>query len=161
MDSPEQSDTGYGPSATRNTDLVYGKTVTLVCDVSETDQYDRLLRYVIVGNIFLNYELVRSGLATAYRYPPDTACSSTFTDAENYARANQLGLWVPNPISIPTTPVRGGGSLCDCSGNLYNCSDFSTHAQAQACYNYCVSLGRGDVHRLDGDSDSLACESLP
>lgn len=50
---------------------------------------------------------------------------------------------------------------CNCSGNLYNCSDFSTHADAQACFAYCQSAGAGDIHRLDSDSDGIACESLP
>jgi len=49
--------------------------------------------------------------------------------------------------------------VCDCSGNIYNCADFSTHDAAQSCYEYCISQGKGDIHRLDGDSDGQACES--
>ncbi|GAG83978.1 unnamed protein product, partial [marine sediment metagenome] len=45
--------------------------------------------------------------------------------------------------------------------NLYNCSDFSTQAAAQACYDYCISQGAGDIHDLDRDNDGIACESLP
>jgi hypothetical protein len=37
----------------------------------------------------------------------------------------------------------------------YDCSDFSTQAQAQKF------LLKGDPHRLDSDSDGVACESLP
>jgi micrococcal nuclease len=52
-------------------------------------------------------------------------------------------------------------TVCDCSGDLYNCSDFGTRAAAQACYDYCyVRTGR-DIHRLDADGDGEACESLP
>lgn len=62
----------------------------------------------------------------------------------------------PPPAETPTpTPV------CDCSGNVYNCSDFTTQAQAQACYEYCIAQGCGDIHDLDRDNDGLACESLP
>lgn len=61
--------------------------------------------------------------------------------------------YTPEPTQVP--------AVCDCSGNLYNCSDFSTQHQAQACYNYCVAGGCGDVHRLDADGDGTACESLP
>lgn len=57
----------------------------------------------------------------------------------------------------PTAP---SGAVCACHADTYNCGDFSTQAQAQACYNYCVSLGRGDIHRLDGDGNGRACESL-
>lgn len=60
-----------GEKATqKNQELVAGQWVTLVKDVSETDQYYRLLRYVIVGDIFVNYEMVRTGYAAAVTYPP-------------------------------------------------------------------------------------------
>ena len=28
--------------------------------------------------------------------------------------------------------------VCKCDSNRYNCSDFKTHAAAQACYEYCL-----------------------
>lgn len=40
-------------STVRNASLVEGKTVTLVKDISETDRFDRLLRYVLVGDVFV------------------------------------------------------------------------------------------------------------
>lgn len=49
-------------------------------------------------------------------------------------------------------------AVCSCSGNIYNCKDFKTHAEAQACFDYC---GPRDVHKLDRDKDGVACESLP
>lgn len=61
---------------------------------------------------------------------------------------------------LPTQPVSSGG-ICSCSGDTYNCSDFSSHADAQACFNYCVSQGVGDIHKLDQNNDGNACESLP
>ena len=39
-----------------------------------------------------------------------------------------------------------------------DCSDFSTHAQAQAFFE---AQGPGDPHRLDRDRDGSACETLP
>ena len=66
------------------------------------------------------------------------------------------------PTVGPLTQTPSGeAAVCDCSGDLYDCSDFSTHAEAQACYEYCESLGRGDIHCLDRDNDGIACESLP
>jgi hypothetical protein len=62
------------------------------------------------------------------------------------------------PIQATQPPQ---SAVCSCDGGL-DCKDFSTHARAQACYDYCKSLGHGDVHGLDGnDQDGLACESLP
>lgn len=72
-------------------------------------------------------------------------------------------MWVAEPTRMPTAPGQSGGDgeVCKCTGNIYNCDDFTTEAQAQACYNYCISLGKGDIHRLDRDNDGRACESLP
>lgn len=58
-------------------------------------------------------------------------------------------------------PSPSGSDVCACTGDLLNCSDFSTHAQAQACFDYCVSQGVGDIHKLDQNNDGLACEGLP
>ena len=51
--------------------------------------------------------------------------------------------------------------VCDCSGNIYNCDDFRLQPHAQACFDYCVAQGVGDIHKLDADDDGMACEHLP
>ena len=66
----------------------------------------------------------------------------------------------PNP-SEPAPEPEPPPTGCNCTGPDLNCSDFSTHAEAQACYKRCKGLGYGDVFRLDGDNDGIACESLP
>lgn len=68
----------------------------------------------------------------------------------------------PTETSTPqatSTAIPSGPCLC--SGDLYNCSDFQTQAAAQACFDFCVSVGVGDIHRLDRDNNGVACESLP
>lgn len=76
-----------------NRQLVAGETVQLFRDTSETDRFDRLLRYVFIDDLFVNYELVRRGLAHAREYPPDTACSEILAEAERLAREEGLGIW--------------------------------------------------------------------
>ena len=49
---------------------------------------------------------------------------------------------------------------CDCSRDLMNCGSFTNREEAQTCYEYCVSLGKGDIHRLDLNNDGFACDSL-
>ncbi len=84
----------FGKEASdRNDHLVYGKTVTLIRDVSQTDQYDRLLAYVLIDDVFVNYQLVYEGYATQVTFPPDVACADTFKQAEREARQAQRGLW--------------------------------------------------------------------
>ncbi|MCX8024689.1 MAG: thermonuclease family protein, partial [Thermanaerothrix sp.] len=89
-------------AAARNQALVGGREVTLIKDVSETDRYGRLLRYVLVDKMFVNYELVRGGYANALRYPPDVACADVFQAAERQAREEGLGLWAPTSTPTPT-----------------------------------------------------------
>lgn len=67
----------------------------------------------------------------------------------------------PTPTNTPIPPTSTTSPVCLCYADLYNCSDFATQAQAQACYEYCLGQGAGDIHRLDRDNDGVACESLP
>lgn len=66
----------------------------------------------------------------------------------------------PTPPPTPPPPTPPPSGPCSCAGDVMNCSDFPNQSAAQACYNYCVSQGRGDIHGLDGDGDGIACESL-
>ncbi len=96
MDTPELTNPPeeYGQEAAdKNKELVLGKTVVMFKDVSEMDRFDRLLRYVLVGDVFVNSELVRLGYAKSISYPPDVACDAIFADAEKEARKNLIGLW--------------------------------------------------------------------
>jgi endonuclease YncB( thermonuclease family) len=96
-------DEPLGPrAAAKNADLVAGKTVTLVKDVSETDQEGRLLRYVFVESFFVNHELVRRGLARAVAAPPDTTSHDAFLVVEEEARQQQRNLWKLAPAPTPT-----------------------------------------------------------
>lgn len=80
-------------ATTANTDLVAGKEVTLVKDISETDRFGRLLRYVYVDGVFVNAELVRRGYAQAATYPPDVQYADLFLSLQREARAAGRGLW--------------------------------------------------------------------
>jgi endonuclease YncB( thermonuclease family) len=93
IDSPESNRPYYAEARKANSDLVFQKEVILINDESEVDQYDRLLRYVIVNNVFINLELVKIGFASAENYPPDIACADMFSAAEDEAHASQIGMW--------------------------------------------------------------------
>ncbi len=86
-------------SKKENENLVLGKMVRLEKDVSETDKYGRLLRYVFVENspqsdIFVNNELVRSGFAKIETVPPDVKYKNEFLKSETYAKEINLGVWL-------------------------------------------------------------------
>lgn len=76
-----------------NKNLVLGKEVRLEKDVSETDKYGRLLRFVYVGDVFVDDYLVKNGYAKIMTVPPDIKYENQFLESEKYARENGLGLW--------------------------------------------------------------------
>ena len=84
----------YGTEAWEaNRRLVGGKEVRLERDATEKDKYGRLLRYVYVGDVFVNAELVRQGLAEAKSYPPDTKYQDYLEKLEAEARLAGRGMW--------------------------------------------------------------------
>jgi micrococcal nuclease len=95
MNTPEiETSECYATEASEiNKNLVLGKTVKLEKDVSETDKYGRLLRYVYVGDIFIDDELVKEGAAKIMTVPPDIEYKDEFLQSQNYAKENNLGLW--------------------------------------------------------------------
>ena len=88
----------FGPeAAAKNEELVGGKIVGLEKDVSETDRYGRLLRYVYVGDLMVNAELVWLGYAQVSTYPPDVRYQGLFLQLQWEARAAERGLWGAPP----------------------------------------------------------------
>jgi micrococcal nuclease len=84
----------YGTEAWEaNSRLVEGKKVRLERDVSDTDKYGRLLRYVYIDDVLINAELVRLGLAEARAYPPDTLYQELLEQLEKGAREAGRGMW--------------------------------------------------------------------
>jgi micrococcal nuclease len=118
----------YGKEASEyNKKLVEGKWVRLEKDISETDKYDRLLRYVYVGDMFVNFELVSGGFASVITYPPDVKYIEKFLNAVKIARAENRGLWgagcerESSWVYTPTTPIQnsgGEGGSCIIKGNI-------------------------------------------
>jgi micrococcal nuclease len=99
----------YGQEASqKNKELVEGKEISLEKDISETDKYGRLLRYIWVEDILINEYLVREGYANSSSYPPDVKYQDRFIEAEKLAREEEKGLWgnicniTPTPTLIPT-----------------------------------------------------------
>lgn len=159
-----------GPEAVNmNSTLVSGQFVILIKDVSEVDANGFLLRYVVANNAFINYELVRMGLAKAVAMPPDNACQQTLARAQATARAAVSGVWAPTPVPTATitltptvtkTPSPYATEVCSCKVK-YTCNDFPSEAAAQACYNYCTVHRKIYIGLDDGNGNGRVCEGLP
>ncbi len=95
-----------GPSAARfNATVARNQLVRMVKDGVDRDCKGRLLRYVFVGDLFVNFELVRHGLARVVKMNPSIACNAIFMMAEDIAAQELLGIWEPTPIPHQTLTV--------------------------------------------------------
>lgn len=113
----------YGREASNfTTNQLTGKTVYLQKDVSDTDRYGRLLRYVWiarpssnnpsyaeVGKMCFNSILIEKGYGKVATFPPDVKYGDYFLEKQQAARSNGTGLWgqcpvqsVPKPAPTPT-----------------------------------------------------------
>lgn len=156
-----------GPEASAaNRGLVEGQTVYLETDVSETDQYGRLLRYVWIKDgsawLLVNTELLRRGLATVTTFPPDVRyVDAVYLPAQKVAQAAGLGLWgtppAPAPTAAPPPPPPDGN--CDPSYPTVcippappdlDCGEISFRR---------FQVLQPDPHGFDGDYDGIGCES--
>ncbi len=164
IDTPETRDPNdpvecYGAEATKRTKVMLpkGRTVYLEKDVSDTDRYKRLLRYVWFkgakdGKAYLANELlVKEGYAALSTYPPDVARVDQLRDAEREARTEERGLWaacggVDTPLAQVPAPPPAAPLIADCSA-------FGSFAEAQAYYE-----ANPGATALDPNGDGRACE---
>jgi len=100
--------------------------------------------------------------------PVPSFTSFDYTTPSAIFQATLAPTWTPEPtatsfiLTYPTQSSGSSGAVCSCAEDTLNCKDFPSQSAAQACYNYCVSNGYGDIHRLDqGGQPGVACESLP
>lgn len=156
VDTPERDDPFYEEASSANRSFVEGQDVILVRDVSETDPYGRLLRYVYLPDgTFVNAELISQGYGQVVTFPPDVDQTENFLALQVEARENQRGLWgLSDMQAMPE-------SCTTCSKNNYDCKDFATQDDAQACFDICMQQTGEDIHHLDGGGDGIVCESLP
>ena len=149
----------WGQRATQlATDELEGEQIRVAVDprADRRGSFGRLLVYVYVDGENFNARLLEEGYARLY----DSSFSerSRFTELEAEAQRNDAGLWgyrgstsTPTPTpsdqsDVPPPPPDGD----------YDCGHFDTQDQAQQV----LDRDSGDPHRLDGDDDGVACESL-
>jgi micrococcal nuclease len=187
---PRKSVECFGKEASaKANELLSGKRIRIEKDPTQgdRDKYGRLLAYVYrEDGLFFNKQMIEEGYAYEYTYNLPYKYQAEFKVAQRMAEAGKKGLWAPgvceaalatppppSPIVSPVattpppppsattpTPVPAPSGNYVCTYDAYNCGDFSTHAEAQSVYESCGGLSH-DIHRLDGDKDGEACESLP
>jgi len=94
VNTPEYYQRCYNESTNKLKELILNKRVILERDILETDRYNRFLRYVFLGKIFINLEMIKSGYAYFEEIKPNVEYSKELQEAEEYAKKNNLGcLW--------------------------------------------------------------------
>lgn len=94
IDAPDHGEFCSEQASRMLTSLILGKAVFLERDTTETDEYDRLLRYAFIGDTFVNGVMVSDGYAWAITRQPDDRYASRLEAAEEDARQSGRGcLW--------------------------------------------------------------------
>ena len=109
IDTPE-SGQPYGSKAKKVlSDLVFRKTVA--AEVQDIDRYGRYVARLYVGDLDINAELVKRGVAWVYR---EYSTDDSFYDYEKTAKENQLGIWgLPESERVPPWEWRKGAGHFD------------------------------------------------
>jgi endonuclease YncB( thermonuclease family) len=96
------------PAATQNAALVLGQIVELLPDGALRDQNGQLLRYVLLykTQTFVNFEMLRLGLAQTALDSPNLTCYDTFNLVQQQAQVDERGLWAPTPTLFPSATLR-------------------------------------------------------
>jgi len=162
VDAPETRQP-YGRAATRAArGYLQGENVRVT--VEDVDRYGRIVGSIVVGGADLGALLVGGGHAWHYdRYAPN---ATELRRLEQQARNAGRGLWAQTQPTPPWNWRRGQRSSRRTDrpsrrsqpATDRDCSDFATQRAAQAFFE---RHQPGDPHRLDGDGDGIACESLP
>jgi len=104
--APNRPVESWGPEASQFTkDFIEkaGHRVRLTFSLERKDRYDRFLAFVWDGDVMLNEELLRAGLAYARRdYRYSETMKRRFTQAQDEAKREGRGIWSASPTSLAT-----------------------------------------------------------
>ena len=99
IDAPEKGECYYDESRQALKELIQGKQVKLIKDVSEKDRFNRLLRYVILpsqtggDDILVGQYLAKNGFVKYMPSPPNNQYRDLISSAQWQAYNNRLGMW--------------------------------------------------------------------
>jgi len=161
-------------------------TITLKADPASAsyDRYGRALRYIFVGKLNVNLEMIKIGAAAPYFYQGEKGVySAAMLKAAQDAKFYKVGLWktcpgtqlvptkaittykaVGTPVASPTsTPAIAPSPSTGCDLNYAGCiplypPDLNC-SDIKALGLAPVTVIGKDPHKLDGDGDGKACTS--
>ena len=94
INAPESNECFHDEATAGLAALLPAEGVRLVSDVSDTDRYSRLLRFVETADgDDIGGMLVAQGLARSHLYPPDTSRNARYDELQSEALVGQIGQW--------------------------------------------------------------------
>lgn len=130
IDAPENGECLYTESRAFLTELVGGKQVYLRKDISGSDRYGRLLRYLVIpadnpseDEVLVQEVLVRSGYAQTLAEAPDNRYRDLLSSAQQEARIAERGMWGACEVVVAEDELREQDSepidpSCVIKGNI-------------------------------------------
>lgn len=103
VNAPEMTEPGGDIAKRFLSMMILNKQVRFERDITDKDDFGRLLRYVYYDNTFINAEIIRAGYAETRFYPPDTLYKNKLKELEKIAVRNSVGLWAFSVFQIPDT----------------------------------------------------------
>lgn len=110
IDSFEIGQNEYGEKAKEYlTKILLNKKVCIETDIQKKDKYERTLGYVFLAEstspqaqFFVNEELLETGYAILYSFPPNIKYIERLKKGQIYARENMLGIWEKQDYILET-----------------------------------------------------------
>ncbi len=97
IDTPELDQPFYKEAKNFNAEMVEKKTIRLRTEYQQGDPKNytdgRLLAYVYVGDLFVNAEMIKKGLARLYPFRSHPTYIDTFCFLQKQARKQKIGIW--------------------------------------------------------------------
>lgn len=126
IDAPEKAQDFGNRSKEHLSDLVFGKTVSI--PESKIDKYGRTVSRVMIGHTDAGLEQIKAGMAWHYKkyeIEQSPADRTSYSSAENLAKASKIGLWAQSVQVRPedfrhgdkTSKPVGSGAECPCGTN--------------------------------------------
>lgn len=138
----------FGPEATAfaKESLPPGKQVEIELDVSERDQYGRLLGYLYVDGKMFNELLLEKGLArVAYVFAPNTRYADRFYHVQKQAQERESGIWSIESFATDygfeeetaenLSPDSSLSEVCTIKGNISISGEKIYHMPGQQYYD--------------------------
>jgi len=158
IDAPEEGECYYKESKTALAKLLEGKEVELRKDVTNVDDFGRLLRYVVLpdvspnkDNILVDEYMVGAGYATPRSNPRDRLYYGLLLQKREEAMKAGRGLWSScdyAPSEHGQVDAKPASAECDIKGNI-STGEFGKTYFLKECNNYAqvkVDTARGEQY---------------